>query len=156
MNSVRVGRGGNREPNQKDINMDVRESEIWQCVFRDLDIVNGGVGKYCAYFSPESIKPIKGILGGTAGVRMLTLEDYEHPQKSNLHGEGIHMSYVSYLEFHIKEPKRMMLHISFHSGNMGEGSIVFSADVDRKWFPINADTVDYYLWDSVRRMYKGK
>ena len=85
----------------------------------------------------------------------MTLEDYEMPQKSTMHSSK-HLSLGVYQEFKIKEAKLMLFHLSFYSGNMGEGRVVFSAEVERGWMPIAKDSVNYYLWESLAAPYRGK
>jgi hypothetical protein len=39
---------------------------------------------------------------------------------------------------------------------MGEGSVIFSSEIERKWMPIVKGTVNYYLWESITALYKEK
>jgi len=62
---------------------------------------------------------------------------------------GKHYMYMSSKfqnEYDCKEERARVRFFSWHSGNMGEGKVVYSASKPGKWEPVAPDTIGKYLW----------
>ena len=97
----------------------------------------GGGETSTAYAEPATIRRA----GNT--VKMWSLLDFEKARVSATH---VYMSVKGQDEYDCKEERSRRLYFSRHSGNMGEGEVVYTnADSDR-WEPVPPRSVIGALW----------
>jgi hypothetical protein len=76
--------------------------------------------------------------------KMWPLIDYKTVKKSNYDS---YLSSKMQMEYDCKEEKSRMLALSWFSGQMGNGTVVYNnGAVEGKWSPISPDSIGEELW----------
>ena len=79
-------------------------------------------------------------------VKMWDMTDYKSRQIQTDKDGASFLSTRSLTEYDCLEVKFTTLNITFFSGNLGEGEIVFNHQYDKKWADIPPDTIVKRLW----------